>query len=912
MGYRPARQGGRVRHSGVILGSAHFQVNGRECYLAYHELRLPKPPDMRAKNPPILQYVCLALLFALASAYQIRSAIYAFPNYFHFKAVAYPFVPIYDKDRPVLRFVIKSAREAGVQNDDILLSVNGRRLTGLAVFGEAIRKANPGDTLAVQILRPGETSQRSATVQLEQSTAPPISWPVASILAMKLVVPTFCILLGFWVLAVRPRDPSAWCLCFIMLFFNVFYSAGTESWGPVVRDIAEGYRNAISNTWPIFMLLFGLYFPEPFPEKDPAWWKWCKRIVITLLVVSGAANVIVAIGQIENFASVASLSAVLDRLGMLDFLLSFAAIGSFFASISVKLRQAVTPDAKRRLRLLYIGSTISMAPACVLFVTQNIKGGELEQTFPEWFVLSALSLMLLFPITLAYVIVVHRAMDVRVVIRQGLQYGLATTGVRVLQVIFGFVVLWTAVNLSLDPTRSKPQRIMVIAWGVVLVIWLRRAAEFARKWIDRRFFRDDYNAELILEALSEEVRSIVEKQPLLERVVTKISESLHIPRVAVLLEQGGSYRPAFAIGYPGTLDTDFEETGSTVQQLKRQTAPERVYFDDEKSWVNSPQLTEQQRRNLVSLDPQLLIPLTVKQRLLGIISLGQKRSESPYSNGDVRVLKSVAMQTALALSNAELTSAIGIEIGRREKLNREIEIAREVQERLFPQHLPEIACLDYFGFCRTALGVGGDYYDFLALPDGKLGVALGDVSGKGIAAALTMASLQASLRADAMRAGNDIAGLITRVNAMLYDASTEDRYATLFYAQFDPATHRLSYVNAGHCPPILLRAHAMNGAAERLDQAGGTVVGLLPECAYERAEVTLAPGDLLVIYTDGFSEAMNPSLEEWGDKRLLEAISTCNGLPAKDSIGKIMKAADAFASGAPQSDDMTLVILRAK
>jgi len=272
----------------------------------------------------------------------------------------------------------------------------------------------------------------------------------------------------------------------------------------------------------------------------------------------------------------------------------------------------------------------------------------------------------------------------------------------------------------------------------------------------------------------------------------------------------------------------------------------------------------------------------------------------------------VATQTALALSNAELTSAIGIEIGRREKLNREIEIAREVQERLFPQHLPEIDCLDYFGFCRTALGVGGDYYDFLALPDGKLGVALGDVSGKGIAAALTMASLQASLRADAMRAGNDIASLITRVNAMLYDASTEDRYATLFYAQFDPATHRLSYVNAGHCPPILLRAHAMNGAAERLDQAGGTVVGLLPECAYERAEVTLAPGDLLVIYTDGFSEAMNPSLEEWGDKRLLEAVSNCNGLPAKDSIDKIMKAADAFASGAPQSDDMTLVILRAK
>jgi sigma-B regulation protein RsbU (phosphoserine phosphatase) len=867
---------------------------------------------MRRKNPPTLQYVCLALLFALASAYQIRSALYAFPNYFHFKAVAYPFVPIYDKGRPVLRFVNKSAREAGVLNDDILLSVNGRSVTGLAVFGEAIRKANPSDTLTVQFLRPGETSPRSAAVQLEQSTAPPISWSAASLLAMKLVVPTFCLLLGFWVAAVRPRDPSAWCLCFIMLFFNVFYVAGTESWGPLVRDVAEGYRIAVGDTWPIFMLLFGVFFPEPFREKDPSWWNWSKHIVITLLIISGAINVIVGIGQIENFAAVASLSAALDHLNFLDFLLSFAAIGAFFACISVKVGQAVTPDAKRRLRLLSTGSTIALAPACLLFVTQNIKGGELEQIFPEWFVLSALSLMLLFPITLAYVIVVHRAMDVRVVIRQGLQYALASRGIQVLQVLLTGVILITGVSFARNSHLSLANEITTIAVLILAVLWLRKGAILLRKWTDRRFFRDAYDAEQILEALSEEVRSIVEKRPLLERVATKIAESLHIPRVAVLLEAGGSYRPAFALGFTDALEANLPDSGATVRLLKREAGPERVYFDDEKSWVNTSEMPEDERQNLASLHPQLLLPLMAKQNLLGIISLGEKRSEAPYSSTDIRLLKSVATQTALALSNAELTSAIAVEIGRREKLNREIEIAREVQERLFPQRLPEIAGLDYFGFCRTALGVGGDYYDFLALPDGKLGLALGDVSGKGIAAALTMASLQASLRADAMRAGNDLGSLITRVNAMLYDASTEDRYATLFYAQFDPANHRLSYVNAGHCPPILLRAHAKNGAAERLDQAGGTVVGLLPECAYQQAEVTLAPGDLLVIYTDGFSEAMNPTLEEWGDQRLLDAISNCNGLPAKDSIAKIMRAADAFASGAPQSDDMTLVIVRVK
>jgi sigma-B regulation protein RsbU (phosphoserine phosphatase) len=456
---------------------------------------------------------------------------------------------------------------------------------------------------------------------------------------------------------------------------------------------------------------------------------------------------------------------------------------------------------------------------------------------------------------------------------------------------------------------SSGRKLTIVALLFAAVFSLRKIAFKVRSWIDRRFFRDAYNSEQILASLGDEVRTIVETRPLLERVAGKIAESLHVPRVAVFLPQEGFYRPAYALGYDSTPPTEFCDSAATIGHLRKEPEPARVYLDDEKSWVNT-ELSQDERQSLAALSPQLLLPLSVKDKLLGLISLGEKRSEEPYSSSDLRLLKSVASQTALALSNAQLSAVIAEEVARREKLNREIEIAREVQERLFPQRLPEVAGLRYFGQCRTALGVGGDYYDFLPLPDGKLGVALGDVSGKGIAAALTMASLQASLRADAMRAGDDLAGLITRVNNMVYDASSEDRYATLFYAQFDPATRCLTYVNAGHCPPILLRGAAAGHTVERLDKAGGTVVGLVPDATYDQAQVDLAEGDLLVIYTDGFSEAMSPNLEEWGEKRLLEAVKSCDGLPAKDAISKIMQAADAFASGAPQSDDMTLVILR--
>src|SRR5258706_3984248 len=167
-------------------------------------------------------------------------------------------------------------------------------------------------------------------------------------------------------------------------------------------------------------------------------------------------------------------------------------------------------------------------------------------------------------------------------------------------------------------------------------------------------------------------------------------------------------------------------------------------------------------------------------------------------------VKTSSAQTALAQEVARLTTAIGREMAQRERLNRELEIAREVQEHLFPQRLPRVLGLDYCGQCRPAREVGGDYYDFLELPNGRLGIAIGDVSGKGVGAALMMASLEASLRALAPVI-DDPAELMDRVNTLAYQASSANRFATLFYAQYDPVSRRLSYVNAGHNPPVVLR-----------------------------------------------------------------------------------------------------------
>jgi sigma-B regulation protein RsbU (phosphoserine phosphatase) len=201
-----------------------------------------------------------------------------------------------------------------------------------------------------------------------------------------------------------------------------------------------------------------------------------------------------------------------------------------------------------------------------------------------------------------------------------------------------------------------------------------------------------------------------------------------------------------------------------------------VEFEDADSWV---QLTDgEERAALEELKPELLLPLSLKEKVLGIMSLGPKQSGEPFSPTDLRLLHLVAGQTGLALENGRLTEAVREEARAREKQNRELELGREVQERLFPQEYPPVPGLDYAGACRPALGVGGDYYDFLPMSNGGLEIAIGDISGKGIPAALLMATLRAFLRGQAIDHDTDLSAVIANLNRLVFESSAQNRYAT--------------------------------------------------------------------------------------------------------------------------------------
>ena len=665
--------------------------------------------------------------------------------------------------------------------------------------------------------------------------------------------------------------------------------------------------------FPVAIYLFGRFFPEPFPQGsryDYTWraLQWCCALPFALIALTG---VIITIGGASDYRSVNGLYKTLRFLRTPSLILTFVLVGSFFSAMGIKLGLSKSPDAARRLRFLYWGAIVAFSPALLPSLYAAFQGKYASEILPSWFNALSVIPLILFPLTLTYVIVVQKAMGVGVALRQGLQYTLARGSIRVLQFIAMGVVIVAGTTMAANASHDRPQKTIVILAGITAYFTIRRLGDNLRTWVDRRFFRESYNAENVLTELSDQVRSMIEPKSLLETVAARISDTLHVPQVAVLLSGDGFYRPAFAVGYASLPAVAFPSKTGTALVLKSQKEPARVFLNDRQSWLYREEgISDEERGKLAALQSELLLPLAVRDKLLGFISLGAKRSEEPYTGSDVRLLKSVATQTGLALENANLLQTVADEVAQRERLNREVEIAREVQERLFPQKLPIIWGLDYAGHCRPALGVGGDYYDFLALPEGKLGIAIGDVSGKGIAAALMMASLQASLRGEATRAPENLAAAVSSINRLVYEASSSNRYATFFYGQYDPAQGRFDYVNAGHNPPMLFHGAGENTTVTRLEP-GGTVIGLLESSRYEQGSVRLGPGDVLVAFTDGISEAMDPNDEEWGEDRLIDAIRGCSISSAQQLLECVFDAATRFAGTAPQHDDMTLVVVRA-
>jgi sigma-B regulation protein RsbU (phosphoserine phosphatase) len=283
------------------------------------------------------------------------------------------------------------------------------------------------------------------------------------------------------------------------------------------------------------------------------------------------------------------------------------------------------------------------------------------------------------------------------------------------------------------------------------------------------------------------------------------------------------------------------------------------------------------------------------------LAAGERPGGRAFAEEDLDFAAALGRQAQSALEGAR-AHRLRVE---KERQDRELQIAREIQQSLFPKTWPQAEGFEVAARSRSCYQVGGDYYDFIPLEGGRLGLVIADVSGKGTPASLMMASVHAWLQATAGTAPPS--QVLERLNRFLYANTQTSRYVTLFYGELDPSRGRLAYVNAGHVPPYLRRA---DGDEERL-VAGGPVLGLLEAVTLEAGEVDLAPGDLLAVVTDGVTEALSPGGDEFGDGRVRDSLAVSAGRGAGAALEALVEAVDAWAGAAGCTDDLTALILRA-
>jgi serine phosphatase RsbU (regulator of sigma subunit) len=332
---------------------------------------------------------------------------------------------------------------------------------------------------------------------------------------------------------------------------------------------------------------------------------------------------------------------------------------------------------------------------------------------------------------------------------------------------------------------------------------------------------------------------------------------------------------------------------------------DRVINDRSSVLVRDAQLDDAFRGRMSIVEQKvhtmMAVPLQTRDRIIGLIYVDSPFILREFTKDDLNLLTVMANTAAIRIENARLA-----EIEENERIMlRDLKQAADIQRGMLPEEAPEIPQTDLAGFNAACRTVGGDYYDFFPYPDDRVALALGDVSGKGMPASLMMMALKAHVQVLAEYT-NDLADFMTRLNKATCANCPSNRFITFFFCMFDSRSGQLRYSNAGHNPPVLVRA---SGQVHMLE-GGGPVLGILPPAVYTEDLACLNPGDVLVLYSDGVTEANNPEYEEYGEERLVECLKEVRDQPAAAIVQAVIKSVTDFAAGAPQADDITISVAK--
>ena len=792
------------------------------------------------------------------------------------------------------------AERAGLKAGDRIIAVEGLPLTGQDTMPKIWSRHRPGDAIEVAVRRPGISAPITlhGIFRLSQSGVAEEGAVTSLGLRISSFYPFVFLTVGFAVLFLRVEDPHAWLLALMFSGFMAVPGPGGNFFrlSPALQLFTVGYRAIFDNLLPAVFYFFFAIFPERSPiDRRVPWLKW-------FAIVFAVTKIALELPIDLNHASAYPAWLLSRRAQVLTSSVNYALIALGLASLIWNDLVVTSSEARRKIRVIMWGTLVGVLPATILLGVNEFFDYSLSVLG-----LAALVIVLwLFPLSFAYAVVKHRVLEIPVLLRRSARYLLVQRGFIILLVaLSAAVTLVFAMSFSryLEAFTSiaMPGAIALgSVFGCVLLWTGVQVHNNVGRRIDRAFFRNAYDARLVLEQLVEKTRTATTREELAELLQQHLNDALRPTSVVVYLESQETLLSVVSGAVPLGAGT-FSAWEPFLIELARWAKPWET--------VNMKLSEKAMPPALAALAPECLVPIPGRnEQLRGLIVLGMRLSEEPYSREDKRLLSLVANQAGVALESMVLAEKIAAQMEAERRVTQEMDFARQVQARLLPQNLPLMKTLDYAGGCLPARKVGGDYYDFLELRPDRLGIVLADIAGKGVAGALLMANLQANLRSQYAVALDDLPRLLASVNRLFFQSTNQNSYATLFFADYDDRSRVLRYSNCGHLPGLLLRSSQPGSQVECLDSTS-TVLGLFEEMPIKVAEVKLAPGDIFVLYTDGITEAANAQGEEFGEERLVEVLRKCPPQSTAALTEAVFQAVEEFSPG-EQFDDITLVVAR--
>src|SRR5215813_8362569 len=728
-------------------------------------------------------------------------------------------------------------------------------------------------------------------------------------------------LLTAWIIfLLRPDDKQAWLLALMLGTLAIILGndpANLPSWlsVAVLAAVALGLLFL-----PVFVHFF-LIFPDPSPllRRWPRLeiWVYLPYLLILLPVIvplrlpggvwlfrfQWYRYTVFAV----NFLIVAHLAA-----GLICLLINY---------------RAASLIARRRLRVVMAGSAVGFFNLFLLGMG-GVSG--LQPRMPtiwSWFYTALFVTLPLVPLSFVYAILRHKVIPVSLIIRRGLRYLLVSRGSVLLLMIVVSVVMYIAMDAFFNWNPMSGRRVGIISAVVAIAVWQLARAFHLRvvaPKIDRLFFHQAYDARQIIAELAESLRATTSLSQLLELAATKIQSALHASNVAVLLrdESSGDYSCAYFCVYsfhnrragPYPCDGGLTRDSAVIRRLVESSQLIDLEGRDDLQAENggSNELSGADREALRKLNSAMLLPITAKGGLLGVISVGGHLGDLPFSSDDKRLLLSVVTPTSFALENIRLIERT-VEDARRtqelaaenEQRARELEEARQLQLSMLPKSIPQLPHVEIAALMKTATEVGGDYYDFHVGADGALTIAIGDATGHGLKAGTVVAATKGLFKHLAGQA--DLVATLAQTSRALKQMNLRPSFMALTLVKLNGDHLQCSVAGM---PPILI----YRAATQTIEEIPlhGAPLGGLSSYDYRQAELTLAVNDTVLLLSDGLPERFNAAGEMFGYERMRELLLAHASADPQILLERLLQAGDEWAAGKLADDDMTFVALRRK